>query len=578
MLILKVIFAAFFLLIGGCTGTSPKKTEVVSEEVVKEKEITVSDADEIETAIDEDVLYLLLTAEIAGQRGQYDVAMEGYLRAANRVDDARIAERAAKIALYLKDRQKAEEAVSLWLQQDPENITARKVAVLSAFRENDDDAAIEHLNYLLEADPAGFEDTLLELAKVLESEGKGSFFYDVLDEMAGQHTDEASIPFTQALLAMQMGQNDVALDKAKAALDIQPDWGKALLLQAQLAAQSGDLERAREIIEVAVSKDPENDRLKTLLASVLLKSGEPEKAVEVYQEILKRNPEDHEAQYALALVYLQLKQEDKAKGLFLELVDVPSWQSQASLYLGRIEAVKGNADNALIWFDKITTGPLVMDANLASVSVLIEEKRYDEALERINSLKDRYPGQQIRFLLLEAEVYNEQKQYSKSFDLLTEALAEMPGQSELLYTRALVAERMDRLDILESDLKLILEKNPDDANALNALGYTLADRTDRLAEAEQYLQKAIELQPEESVIVDSYGWLLFRQGNPEQALEYLQRAYSEAKEGEIASHLVEVLWVLGRKDEAHEIFVQAMSEVSDKEPLIKLQQRIPGLK
>ncbi len=576
MLILKVIFAAFLLLIGGCAGKSAKKTEAIPDKVVEEKVVEGSDA-EVETEIDEDVLYLLLTAEIAGQRGQYDVAMEGYLRAAGRVDDARIAERAAKIALYLKDKQKAEEAVSLWLQQDPGNITARKVAVLSAFRDNDESAALEHLNYLLDADPAGFEATLMELAKVLESEGKGSLFYDVLDELSLQRPDEASIPFTQALLAMQMGQNDVALDKAQAALDIQPDWGKALLLQAQLAAQSGDMERAKEIVELAVSKDPENDRLKTLLASILLKSNEPEQAIEIYQEILQRNPDDHETQYALALVYLQLKQEDKAKELFLKLADEPSWRSQASLYLGRIEAVKGNTDSALIWFDKITTGPLVLDANMGSISVLIEEKRYDEALERINSLKGRYPGQKLRFLLLEAEVYNEQKQYEKSFDLLSQALAETPGQSELLYTRALVAERMGRLDILESDLKLILEKKPDDANALNALGYTLADKTDRLVEAEQYLDKAIALQPEEPVIIDSYGWLLFRKGNPSEALEYLQRAYSEVKEGEIASHLVEVLWVLDRKDEARALFGEAMNEVADKEPLIKLQQRIPEL-
>ena len=575
MLILKVIFAAFILLIGSCSGTSPKKTEVVSDSIGKEKDLLA--ATEEETAIDEEVLYLLLTAEIAGQRKQYDVAMEGYLRAAKRVDDPRIAERAAKIALYLKDRQKAGEAVSLWLEQDPENITARKVAVLSAFREEDDSAALEHLNYLLETDPAGFEETLLELAKVLQAEGKGSFFYDTLNVMADQHPDAASVPFVQALLVMQMGQNDVALDKVQVALEIQPDWGKALLLHAQLAAQSGDLEKAKEIIEGAVKRDPENDRLKMLLATVLLKYGEPEKAVEVYREILQRNPDDHETQYALALVYLQLKQEDKAKELLHQLVDTPGWQQQASLYLGRIEAVNGNTDKALVWFDKITTGPLVIEAGLGSVSILINQERYDEALERLNSLKGRYPEQRIRFILLEAEIYNEQKQYTNAFDLLTEALEEMPEQTELLYTRALVAERLDNLNVLESDLKLILKKNPNDVNALNALGYTLADRTNRLTEAEQYLEQAITLQPDEPVIIDSYGWLQFRLGNPEQALEYLQRAYSEVKEGEIASHLVEVLWTLGRQNEAREVFKQAMGEVSDKEQLLKLKQRIPGL-
>jgi Flp pilus assembly protein TadD len=147
----------------------------------------------------------------------------------------------------------------------------------------------------------------------------------------------------------------------------------------------------------------------------------------------------------------------------------------------------------------------------------------------------------------------------------------------LLYTRALVAENLNRMDVVEADLKLILEQDPDDANALNALGYTLANRTDRYQEAEKYLHKAISLKPNEAVIIDSYGWLQFRMGNYTEALNYLQRAYSRQKEGEIAAHVVETLWSMGRKQDARNFFGKAMKEVSDKRELLDLRQRLKGL-
>jgi Tfp pilus assembly protein PilF len=177
-----------------------------------------------------------------------------------------------------------------------------------------------------------------------------------------------------------------------------------------------------------------------------------------------------------------------------------------------------------------------------------------------------------------AELYSAQKEYQRAFDLLTVALQKNPGQRELLYTRAMVAEKLDKFDVLESDLQLLLQKNPEDANALNALGYILVDRTDRYQEAEGYLRRAIALEPDATVIIDSYGWLLFKQGETQQALEYLQRAYKQEQEGEIAAHLIEVLWVSGQHGDARDLMKQALETVEDKVPLHKLLKRIPGLK
>lgn len=574
----KLIAAMGVALLGGCsifTG-KPADTELVIEDasVIKERPAKINVEDVV---LDKDDLYLLLLAELAGQRGLYEIAMEAYLRAAKHLPDPQIAERAAKIALYLKDRQKTDAAISIWLAEDPDNLTARKIAALSALRNGDKENAVEHLEFLLKEEGDAFENTLLELVKVLDAEGKNTIAYEVLGELAARHPEEAVVYYVQALLAMQMQKPDEALKKVQKALALQPGWNKALLFKAQLAAQSGELETSKSILRNALLKEPKNPQYPKLLSQVLIKSGDFKGAADVLRRLVRQQPDDAEAKYQLALVYLQLRQIEKARPLLEGLVTNPNWSDQASLYLGRIAALRGNEREALIWFDKISDGSLALEAAMGSVALLVSEGKTDEALLRLNAMKARFPEQEIRLVLLEAEIYTRKERYKDAFDVLTQALEKRPKQKELLYTRALVAENLNRLDVLESDLKLILEQDPDDVNALNALGYTLVDRTDRYAEAEKYLQKAIRLQPDEPVIMDSYGWLQFRLGHYPEALKYLLKAYERQKEGEIAAHAIEVLWVLGRKEEARRLYVKALKEVPGKQELMDLRQRLKGL-
>lgn len=574
----KLIAALSIVLLAGCSIFTEKAadTELVIDEtsVIKERPGAISVDDAV---LDKDDLYLLLLAELAGQRGLYEIALEAYLRAAKHIADPQVAERAAKIALYIKDKEKTDQAVSIWLQEDPENLTARKIAALSALRNDDTKSALEHLDFLLREEGDSFESTLLEIAKVLDAEGKSGTVYGMLNELSARHPEEAVIYYVQALLAMQMQRPEEALKKVRKALALQPGWSKALMFRAQLAAYSGELETAKTILRNASQNEPRNPQIKKLLAQVLIKSGDYNGAVDVFKRLVKQQPDDAEAKYQLALVYLQLRRMERARPLLQELIADPNWSDQASLYLGRIEAQSGNMHEALIWFDKVSDGPLALESAMNSVSLLVGEGHVEEALSRLNAMKARFPKQEMRLVLLEAEIYSKQERYDQAFEVLTRALASQPKQKELLYTRALVAEHLNRLDVLEADLKLILEQDPNDVNALNALGYTLVDRTDRYSEAQHYLQKAIRLQPNEAVIMDSYGWLQFRLGNYSQAIDYLLRAYKQQKEGEIAAHAVEVLWVSGRKEEARRFFNKALKEVPSKQELLDLRQRLKGL-
>jgi len=576
VLIFRLFSVITLVLLNSCADSPAKPGQpegtVAPVKIAEPKE--KAKAKEDKTSIDPDVLFMLLTAELAGQRGQYDIALEGYMEAAKRVHDPRFAERAAMIAMYMKDSNKTNEAVALWVRQDPKNQAARKIAALSALRAGNKKAATEHLNMLLNIDPAGFENAVLELAGVLQKDGKINTLYDALDTLSVQHPDQAVIFYMQSLLAMQKKEIYLAESKIQQALKVRPGWDKALMFQAQIAVFSGDLNKAKTLLKEASLKYPDNNKISKILAQVLIKAEDYDAAAEVYQDIISADPKDIESQFALGLVYLQVDKDEQAEDVFKKLLEQPEWKYQASFYLGKIEEKHDHSKKALVWFDKVTDGPFVFDASISAISLLAKDKQFDEANSRLSLLQSKFPKQKLRLLLVQAELYSQQKQYEKAFNLLTEALVDFPDQKELLYTRALMAERVNKPDIVEADLKKILAMDPDNVEALNALGYTLLNKPDRYADAEKYLQHALSLEPDAAVIIDSYGWLQFKLGNNEKALDYLQQAYEKQPENEIAAHLAEVLWVLGRKDEARKLFNKAIKDAPDDEYLMDFQRRI----
>ncbi len=570
----KIALACFF--VTACVSKPEKQTklDINSEPPTEIKnDLVVSNEIETKTEITPDVLYLLMTAEIAGQRNQYGIALDAYLQAAKRANDARVSERAAKIGLYVKDQNKTDQAVNIWLNQDKDNLTARKIAVLSALREQNKDKALVHLDKLLDDDPASFEITLMELHKSLGQKSNPDFIFAVLEDMLPKHQDQAVIYFVQAILASQVKQFSLAKNKTYEALKRQPSWDKPLILKAQLSAQTNQLNTAISTLKNVLKSSPDNQRLKKMLGQILMKNKEYDKAFQLYEDLLKSEPEDSESDYAIAIMLLQQQKEDEAKTRLKRLVNKPKWNEQACFYLGRIEFKKKNYDEAIVWFDKVTQGPYEFDAIMASITVLMNQKKFDQTEQRLIDVSRKFPEQSTHISLLKAEIYNEQKHYQQAFQTLSDSLAQAPEHRDLLYSRALTAEKLDQLDILERDLKKILANNPKDAGALNALGYTLTDRTNRLKEAEVYLLEAISIQPDEAVILDSIGWLRYKMGNFPDALTYLRNAYQKLPESEIAAHLAEVLWAKGNKNEAKKVYDDAVKKAPDDEYLLKFKQR-----
>lgn len=529
------------------------------------------------TVIDEEVLYLLMAAELAGQRNQYDLALDAYIQAAKRVDDARIAERAVKIGMFLKDEKRTREALEIWLSKEPENLPAKKMAALMAIKKSDHKAAVENLDAVFQEDPAGFEGGMLEMIKALEKEGRSQFIFDVLEDLNKLHPEQSNLLFLQAVLASILHDNELAQQKISQVLELQPDWNKAIIFQAQLAGRSGDMAKAREYLEKAVKQAPDDKQLRKMLLEVLVNTGAYDDAIKLYQAVLDENPDDGEALFTLALIHMQQNQLDKAEGYFEKALGKSEWEGQASFYLGKIELARQHPGKALTWFDRAEASGYGFEADMAAVSLLLNQKELSEAEIRIKRMDGKYPDQHLRILLMKAELYNQWGKYQEAYDVLSLALKDASDNRDVLYARALIAERLDKLDVLESDLLQILAKNPDDVGALNALGYTLTDRTQRYDDAEKYLLKAIQLQPDEAVIIDSYGWLQFKRGKYDLALEYLNKAYEKQQENEIAAHIAEVLWATGKEKEAKAFFESIFKKFPEDEYLLKLKKRFfPG--
>ena len=576
MLIFRLILVLALILLNSCADFSEKLSDSeVTAAPVRELEVKEKvKQKEQKSSIDPEILFTLLTAELAGQRGQYDIALDGYIEVAKRTQDAKFSERAVMIAMYVKNSNKTKEALDLWLRQDPKNLSARKIAALLALRSGNKSEATEHLNAMLIYDATGFESALLELAGVIQKEGRVDIIYDVLDELSKQHKDNAEIYFIQSLLALQKKDKNLAETKIQQTLRLKPDWEKAVILQAQIAVFGGDFNKAKLLLSDASDKYPNNSKINRMLAQILIKTGGYKEAIELYKKIILADPKDFESQFAEGLVHLQLDQDQQAEDVFKKMLEQPDWRYQACFYLGKLEEKQGNEKKALSWFDQVTEGPFAFDASVSAISLLQKEKHLEEAGSRLSLLQMKFPRQKLQLVLVQAELYNQQKKYDEAISTLSNALTDFPNQKELLYTRALILERINKLDLAEIDLKKILAIDPNNFEALNALGYTLLNNSGRYVEAEKLLQKALDLEPNEAVIIDSFGWLQFKLGHLDQALKYLQQAYERQPENEIAAHLAEVLWVLDRKDEARKVFERAIKGSPDDEYLQDFKKRI----
>lgn len=572
------MIAAVFLMLAACTtmdsdgllNNEPEEKQARS--VTEEK----APAQFKETEISPEVLFQLMTAEIAGQRKQYKVALEGYLRASRQVKDPEVIKRAAKIALYVQDEAKLGQVLDLWLESEPESLDARYLMAIAALKSGDKQAATENIDFILNRDVEGFDSKAIGMVKNLNTPQNSALAYQVFAELSVKYPENAQLYFIQALLDAQVNKVEQAQSGIARALELKPRWMKALILQAQLYIAVDKLPEATEALTRAVEVQ-DSVRLREQIVQLLIQQRRLEEAQDAVSSLMSRYPENKGLKFKAALVYLQTGEEEQARDILETLVIEKGFRDKSAFYLGRMDAKAKRFDEALKWLDAVGMKPYRFDAGVSAILIRMDLKRYELALDNIKALRKDYPMKKNELALLESEIYSQKGLPQQGFDILTAALAEDSENNRVLYARALMAEKLGQLQVLEDDLKHILRKDPQDANALNALGYTLVDKTTRYQEAKTYLDQALSIKPNEPVILDSYGWLLFKLQRLDESLVYLQRAFDKVPQAEIAAHLVEVLWALEKQVQARAVLTEALEKNPNDKLLLDVRQRLLGV-
>lgn len=523
-------------------------------------------------ALSEDLLFRLLLAELAGQRGRADIAVRHYLALARETRDPEVIERATRIAVYARDDAAAASAARLWAEVDPENPDARQVLTVMSLRRGELDQALAHLEVILAHSRGEFAQKLWLIASFLAREEDRAAVMGLMERLLADHMANPEALYAFAHLAARMG----AVARAEALLlDVlaaRPANEPAAMTYLSLLLRQGETGKALRFLEQTLGHEAAGFDLRLAYARLLTDVERFDDARREFETLAQAEPEHVDVLYALGLIHLQAARLDEAAPYFERLGRLKKRVSDSNYYLARIAEEKGELDKASDLYQGVHEGEVYFDAQIRLSLILARQGQVEKALGQIRRLEGARDAERLLLIQAEAEILTGQRRYAEAMAVYDRALAAAIDH-DLLYSRAMLAEKMDRLDILEADLKRILSEDRDNATVLNALGYTLADRTERYAEAYDYIRRAHELSPDDFYILDSMGWVLYRLGRLDEAVGYLRRALALQNDPEIAAHLGEVLWVMGDKKTAREVWETALKATPTDDKLLKVIER-----
>ena len=565
-------------LLGGCAAV-PAEDGVSSQSTIDETREVVDD----ESSFSRDVLYRLLVAEFAGRQGDLALSFRNYLEVAKERADQKVAKRAVQIALSAGDTEGGLEAVRLWAGLAPEDWEAHEVHAVLLIRAGALEDAAEVLRGVVaarESDAPG--EGLLRASEILTRESAGgrsparidrASAHRVMAMLVADRQDDPHALFVYGHLLARLGEFERAERIFERVLEIQPGNEHASVLLAKIHQQRRNLPRALEVLEGALDQNPDSSTLRVTYARLLVDAQRFEEARVHFARLLEMDESNEDVRHALALLHFQLRDLDRAEHEFRVLTRSIERRDGAWFYLGRLAEARGDYETALAAYSKVARGDNRINAQVRVAVLLSQAGRVDEARARLHALQGRNANEALYLYSVEADILLHHSRFDEAMQVYNAALEQWPEDTSLLYARAMLAVELDDLEGAERDFGAIIDREPDNADALNALGYTLADRTDRIEEAYRLIKRAYELQPDSHYIVDSMGWVMFRMGRYEEALRLLRHAMELGEDPEIAAHLGEVLWVTGDRDAAREVWINALETTPDDERLLDVKER-----
>ncbi len=566
-----LVQAGFFLTLlaaSGCAtvnqpeGVATAPVKVSAETVQPSLESTPStepfvDVEPVSASFSPELLFSLMTAEIAAQRGDTTLASQTYMDAAFATRDVKIVAQAMRYAAMNNhlDMEKVGELAALWVELAPDLSTSHQALAMIQLQRGDMATALEQLEYLL----ANFETFDFNMViKLLSRQSNQKLALQVVAELARVRPGNAEAHFAHAHLAARFGHPEEALEANERAIALLPDWRNAIMLQGRLLQTLKREDEAIQLLKGYLSGAMSDDiEMRRMLARLLLRSQQIEPAWQQYQIILQQQPGDDESRYLHAIASLELGKKELAVEELTQLAEQGAHRDDACFQLGRIGEIDRQPEEALKWYRCVGGGRFLLPARLRVAILLSQASDYDGALSILEGLQSEDENQQLNIVLVAGDILYRAQRYQQAVTLYGEWLERKPDTIPLYYSRAMMFDKIGDWVAMEQDLRAVLDRDENNASALNALGYNLANRSVRLEEARGYLERAMELQPGSGAITDSIGWLYFRLGEYETAREYLLQALQLGFDVEVAAHLGEVLWALGEHERARHVWQKA---------------------
>lgn len=513
------------------------------------------------------VAYQVLLAEIALRRGYGDLALSVYAELALRSRDPQVLARAIEVAGFARRMDLAHELAQLWVETEPESVTARQtlVGVLIVLNRLDD--LVPHLSKLLEQDKDNLGDNLSRLNRMLVRQPDKSAVLRLVQRVTQPYQGVAEAHFAVAQAALAAGDRPLAQESVRRAQELRPEWEMPVLLEAQIVSAEAPA-KVVPLLERYLSRHPNAKDVRLHLARAYVGDKRFSDASAEFRRLLRDFPNSVEVVYPVAILALQQNDLDTAETQLKHLLELEFGdRNLVNYYLGQVMEARKNEAAAIDYYGQVGLSEPFLNARNRQAMLLARAGKLDEARQVLQQTATMHPAERVALGQSEAQLLRDAKRYAEALEVLERLLKSNPGNAELLYDSALVADRLDKVALVEERLRQVIALQPENAHAYNALGYTFAERNMRLDEARELVARALALLPEDAFIIDSMGWVLYRQGDLAGALIQLKKAYGLRQDPEIAAHMGEVLWGLGRQDEARRVLREAARKDPDNEAL-----------
>ena len=573
---IKICTLVLSLLLTACTS-APKKLAEENDSGKAQVRTAFNgaahqaDADEVKSypavELSEELLYTILMAEIAAQRGQPELSARAYLEIARDTRDVRVARRAAQLAYESRQMDQTLEAFKLWNELEPKAAMPRQMLATVLLSGGKLKEAKPYLVDLLAADKENAGRNYAQIYPLFARNVDKPAVYAMLRDLAQPYQSHAEAHWVLAQAAAAAGQQSAAFDEVRQARKLKPEWELPVILEAQMLQAKSPAE-ALAVSKKYLQDYPDASELRLYYARLLLEQKQYQESRLQFQTLIKEQPENADLAFASALLSLQMGELERAEKELKHTLKVGRKDSATvHYYLAQLNEARKNEAVAMQEYQQVTSGEYVFPARMRMAYLLVKDKKLSQALDILHQTKARNNDQRAQLILTEGQILRDAKQYEQAYKALSAGLEKLPNHPDLLYEAALIADKQKKPVLSEELLRKLIKVAPDHAHGYNALGYSLMERNVRLPEAMELVEKAYQLSPDDAAILDSMGWGYYLLGNLSKSLEFMRRAYDLYPDAEVAAHLGEVLWKQGEQGEAKAIWQDNLKKNPDSEAL-----------